>query len=84
VEDEKKCFSLLKITNKNIKIRKYTRGLGMRENPQVKEVEAAAERAAAESAAIIERAMGQAEALRRRAEHENASQARAAKPFIKV
>ena len=42
----------------------------------MKEVEAAAERAAAESAAIIERAMGQAEQLRQRAERDNASQAR--------
>ena len=42
--------------------------------PQVKEVEAAAERAAAQSAAIIEEAMAQAEETRRRAEQDTQSQ----------
>ena len=41
---------------------------------QVKEVEAAAERAAAQSAAIIEEAMAQAEETRRRAEQDTQSQ----------
>ncbi|CAL8470378.1 g9920 [Coccomyxa elongata] len=43
--------------------------------PKVKEVEAAAERAAAQSAAIIEDAMAQAEDLRRKAAQETHSQA---------
>lgn len=41
---------------------------------QVKEVEAAAERAAVQSAAIIEEAMAQAEELRRKATQESHSQ----------
>ena len=41
---------------------------------QVKEVEIAAERAAAQSAAIIEEAMAQAEETRRRAEQDTQSQ----------
>lgn len=41
---------------------------------QVKEVEAAAERAAAQSAAIIERAMEQAEDMRRRAARDTQGQ----------
>jgi hypothetical protein len=41
---------------------------------QVKEVEAAAERAAVQSAAIIEEAMAQAEETRRRAAQESQSQ----------
>ena len=44
---------------------------------QVKEVEAAAERAAAQSAAVIEEAMAQAEEARRRAEQDTQSRVRA-------
>ena len=43
---------------------------------QVKEVEAAAERAAAQSAGVIEEAMAQAEEARRRAEQDTQSQVR--------
>ena len=43
---------------------------------QVKEVEAAAERAAAQSAAVIEEAMAQAEEARRRAEQDTQSRVR--------
>lgn len=48
---------------------------------QIKEVEAAAERAAAQSAAIIEDAMAQAEELRRKAAQETHSQVQAP-PFL--
>ncbi len=48
--------------------------IGQHSCGQVKEVEAAAERAAAQSAAIIEDAMAQAEDLRRKAAQETHSQ----------